>query len=113
MVDLYEIHINLTTRQLTLLYGGNTVAIYPVAIGKPSTPTPTGNFTILNKIVNPGGAFGTRWMAFTHEGHGIHGTNDPSSIGKAVSMGCVRMHNRDIEEIFPLISLGTPVEINY
>jgi hypothetical protein len=108
---MHKIQVDLTTRQLRLLNNGNLVGIYPVAIGKPSTPTPVGQFQILNKAVNPGGPFGTRWMGFTNQGHGIHGNNNPSSIGQAVSNGCVRMYNRDVESIFPLINVGTPVEI--
>ena len=44
--------------------------------------------------------FGTRWMGLSKPHYGIHGTNNPSSIGKAVSLGCIRMYNRDIEIIF-------------
>lgn len=110
---MYKIQINLSTRQLRLINNGSLAGVYSVAIGKPSTPTPFGNFYIINKALNPGGPFGTRWMGFTSRGHGIHGTNNPSSIGKAVSNGCVRMYNKDVESIFPLVNVGTPVEIFY
>ncbi len=103
--------INLAQKTLTLYINNVPFRTYPVAVGKPSTPTPVGNFTILNKAVNPGGAYGTRWMAFTTNGHGIHGTNQPSSIGQATSNGCVRMSNADVEQLFDLVSVGTRVTI--
>lgn len=86
---------------------------YPVAIGKPSTPTPPGNWFITQKVVNPGGPFGARWMRLSIPwgGYGIHGTNNPKSIGKAVSHGCIRMYNKDVIEIYPLTPIGTPVTI--
>ncbi|MGE5421932.1 MAG: L,D-transpeptidase [Ignavibacteriales bacterium] len=86
---------------------------YPVAVGKPSTPTPLGNWSIVQKAMNPGGAFGARWMRLSapQGGYGIHGTNNPKSIGRAVSHGCVRMYNKDVIEIYPLTPIGTPVTI--
>ena len=86
---------------------------YPciMSFGKPSTPTPKGNFTIINKQVNPGGPFGARWLGLSKKGYGIHGTNNPSSIGKAVSNGCIRLHKPNVIELFNLVSIGTPVRI--
>jgi len=107
------ISINLATRQLSFYEGGHLVKKYPVGVGKPSTPTPTGVYHVRNKILNPGGALGTRWMGLSIPGgnYGIHGTNNPSSIGGYVSNGCIRMHNRDVEELFPKVAIGTKVEI--
>ncbi|MCR4419435.1 MAG: LysM peptidoglycan-binding domain-containing protein [Clostridia bacterium] len=109
--DQYSIEIDRGRRILTLFRGGTRVAYFSVAVGKPATPTPLGNFRIRNKAVNPGGPFGTRWLGLTTNGIGIHGTNAPSSIGLAVSNGCIRMYNQDIEYLFPLVSVGTPVRI--
>ena len=81
------------------------------SVGKPSTLTPTGTFTIVNKAVNPGGPFGARWMVLSKPHYGIHGTNKPSSIGKTVSHGCVRMYNKDVIELFNLVPIGTTVKI--
>ncbi len=105
--------INTTTRKLWHYEGNRLLKEYPVAVGKPSTPTPPGNYKIKNKIVNPGGILGTRWMGLNIPGgnYGIHGTNNPSSIGKAVSLGCIRMYNHDVEELFPQVPIGTPVHI--
>lgn len=96
-------------RSLGLFEGGRLIRKYPVAVGKPETPTPLGTFRILEKVMNPGGVLGTRWMAFTYEMHGIHGTNHPELIGQAVSHGCVRMYNENVEELYGMVDIGTPV----
>lgn len=110
-----RIVVDLSTRTLSFFRGQSLVNTYPVAIGKPTTPTPLGSYQVVNKIIHPGGGLGTRWMELnipTDGGpYGIHGTNNPSSIGLAVSNGCIRMYNRDIEAIFPHTPLYTPVEI--
>jgi LysM repeat protein len=107
------ISINLSTRQLSFYEGGRLSNKYPVGVGKPATPTPTGNYHVRNKTLNPGGVLGTRWIGLSIPGgnYGIHGTNNPSSIGGYVSNGCIRMHNRDVEELFPKVAIGTAVEI--
>lgn len=107
----YSVEINLADRTLTLLKNGVAQRVFPVAIGKPATPTPVGNFTILNKVVEPGGILGSRWMGITEDNVGIHGTTIPSSIGQAISNGCIRMYNQDVEQIFPLLNVGDPVRI--
>ncbi|MDF2875362.1 MAG: L,D-transpeptidase catalytic domain [Sporomusa sp.] len=61
-------------RQLTLFDGNSPTRQYPVAIGKPSTPTPLGNYAIATKIINPGGILGTRWMGLNFDAYGVHGT---------------------------------------
>ncbi|MBC7347302.1 MAG: L,D-transpeptidase [Clostridia bacterium] len=109
--DQYSIEVDRGRRILTLFRGGTRVAYFSVAVGKPATPTPLGTFRIRNKAVNPVGPFGTRWLGLTANGIGIHGTNAPSSIGLAVSNGCVRMYNQDVEYIFPLVNVSTPVRI--
>jgi L,D-transpeptidase ErfK/SrfK len=106
----YVIEINRDTRTLTLYRGGAAIRTYPVAVGKRATPTPLGNYSIIEKKMNPGGPFGARWMRF-YAGYGIHGTNNPSSIGKAVSNGCVRMYNSAAMDLYSKVSVGTPVRI--
>jgi LysM repeat protein len=103
--------VNLANRTLTLFQNGAYVSTYPVAIGKPETPSPTGTFPILNKAYWPGGAFGSRWLGLTADGIGVHGTNVPSSIGLAVSNGCIRMYNQDVEAIWELLFVGDIVTI--
>ncbi|MCX7781556.1 MAG: L,D-transpeptidase family protein [Negativicutes bacterium] len=106
-----NILINRSARRLTLFSGNAPVRQYPIAVGKPSTPTPLGNFAIATKIVNPGGVLGTRWMGLSYDSYGIHGTNKPWLIGQMVSNGCIRMHNHNAEDLFNLVVLGTPVYI--
>ncbi|MGE5574161.1 MAG: L,D-transpeptidase family protein [Bacteroidota bacterium] len=101
--------ISVGERALGLYEGDRLVRRYPVAVGKPSTPTPVGTHRILEKVMYPGGGLGTRWMAFTYQMHGIHGTNRPELIGQAVSNGCVRMYNENVEELYDLVDVGTSV----
>lgn len=103
--------ITKSNRQLTLLDGNTTLRQYQVAIGKPHTPTPVGNYAVATKIPNPGGVLGTRWMGLNFDAYGIHGTNAPWLIGKMVSNGCIRMHNHNAEDLFNMVYLGTPVYI--
>lgn len=108
---VYDIIVRLGSKTLELYQDGMLVKTYPVAVGKPSTPTPTGDFTIVNKAVNPGGAFGAKWLGLSIPHYGIHGTNAPTSIGTAASHGCVRMQNPDVEELYSLVDVGTRVQI--
>lgn len=107
----YSIVINVSARRLSLYRNGQVYKSYPIAVGKPSTPTPRGNFKIVNKAYNPGGPFGARWLGLSKKGYGIHGTNNPSSIGKAVSNGCIRLLNPNIIELYNIVPVGTPVKI--
>ncbi len=110
---VYSITINRRLHKL-ILYRGNIVfKSYPVAVGKASTPTPEGTFRIVNRAINPGGPFGARWLGLNapNGDYGIHGTNNPSSIGKDVSNGCIRMFNDQVIELSNLVSIGTVVKI--
>jgi lipoprotein-anchoring transpeptidase ErfK/SrfK len=109
----YSITINLSDRRLYLIQNKEIFKSYPVAIGKPATPTPKGTFQIVNVAVNPGGPFGVRWLGLDapYGDYGIHGTNDPSSIGKAISNGCVRMYNEGILDLVKYVWVGTIVKI--
>ncbi|MHB8131212.1 MAG: L,D-transpeptidase [Mobilitalea sp.] len=109
----YYIATNINNHTLTLYKNGQVYKIYPVAVGKSTTPTPKGTFKIKNKAVNPSGPFGIRWLGLTapNGSYGIHGTNNPSSIGKNVSNGCIRMFNKDVLELFNLVPIGSVVNI--
>ena len=112
-VGTYFIRINLQQRRLFLYQGEQLYGAYPIAIGKSATPSPVGEWRIINKTVRKGGTvFGTRWMGLSIDTYGIHGNNNPASIGRAVSLGCIRMYNQDVELIYPLIPLGTEVKIS-
>jgi len=108
----YRIEVSVTNRWLRLHKDGVLQKQYPIAVGRMLYATPVGNFIIINKAPNPGGPFGTMWMSLSKEHYGIHGTNDPNSIGKAVSRGCIRMYNRDVEELARIIPIGTLVTIH-
>lgn len=107
----YSIQISIGKRRLALFQNGKLARVYPIAVGKMLTNTPAGEFVIVNRELNPGGPFGVMWLSLSKQGYGIHGTNDPSSIGKAVSHGCVRMYNRDVLQLAELVPNGTRVVI--
>lgn len=116
--------ISIPDRQLALIIDGEVVKVYPIAVGKESTPSPEGEFTIITrtedptyyhegKVIPPGknNPLGTRWMGLSLKGYGIHGTNAPKSIGKAASHGCIRMAKKNLEELFTLVKVGDAVTI--
>ena len=116
--------VSLEDRKLALVEDGQVKKVYSVAVGKPSTPSPVGAFTIERRVMNPtyhhgnrtvppgpGNPVGTRWMGLSIRGYGIHGTNEPNSIGKAASHGCIRMGKADLEELYELVSEGDTVEL--
>lgn len=107
----YRIVVHTKLKSLDLFHKGNLYKTYPVAVGKLLTPTPKGTFRIINKALNPGGPYGSRWLGLSKPHIGIHGTNNPASIGKAASKGCIRMYNKDVEEIYNLVPIGTQVKI--
>lgn len=108
----YRIEVSINARWLRLYHNSALQKQYPIAVGRMLTSTPVGNYIIVNKAPNPGGPFGTMWMSLSKQSYGIHGTNDPSSIGKAVSHGCIRMQNKDVEELARIVPNGTPVDIH-
>ncbi|AIQ74810.1 MULTISPECIES: L,D-transpeptidase [Paenibacillus] len=107
----YRIIVDLTQRMLYLLDNDIVIRGFPVGIGKMLTQSPVGEFTIINKQPNPGGPFGAFWMGLSKPHYGIHGTNDPSSIGKEVSHGCIRMYNEDVLTLAAIVPIGTRVTI--
>lgn len=126
--DPYKIVINIAARSLGVYKNNEKIRLYPVGLGKLSTPTPVGYFSVLTKEENPtwvdpgdsrntipsgeGNPLGYRWMQVWGN-YGIHGTNHPESIGGYVSNGCIRMKEADVEEVYDYVSVGTPVEIMY
>ncbi|MDP4163561.1 MAG: L,D-transpeptidase family protein [Bacillota bacterium] len=107
----YVIRVSLRKRTLALFQNGSFLKIYPVGIGKMLTQTPFGEYVIVNREPLPGGPFGVMWLSLSRAGYGIHGTNNPSSIGKAVSHGCIRMYNRDVIQLANIVPNGTKVII--
>lgn len=116
--------VSLADRRLVLEENGRALLAIDVAIGKASTPTPTGTFTVVSRLTDPtwygpkqvvapgpSNPLGNRWLGLSIKGFGIHGTNRPSSIGKAASHGCLRVRKADIERLFDLVRVGDVVEI--
>lgn len=120
----FSIFIDKSQNILILKADDRIVKTYTVATGKDNT-TPVGTFKIAvrlsnptwykkGKVVPPGdpeNVLGKYWLGFNLQGYGIHGTNDESVMGKQVTEGCVRMRNKDVEELFSLIPVGTEVTI--
>jgi len=107
----YRIIVDRSDKRLYLEQDGRIVKSYAVGIGKMLTQTPVGEFRIVNKTPHPGGPFGAYWLGLSKPHYGIHGTNNPASIGHEVSHGCIRMYNPDVVELAKLVPVGTPVLI--
>ncbi len=121
-----SIVIDVAARTLTLLDGGVEVLTTPVAVGTDANPTPTGAFYVVDKLDtgDPGGPYGRFALGVSAHSDvltefsggdgqvGIHGTDDPSSIGSAVSHGCVRVPNDVAQVLAETVNLGTPVLIS-
>jgi len=120
------------SNRLYLYNGTHLVRVFPVATGQAAWPTPLGSFQIVVKQKNPwwfpptqdswaAGAkpvppgpnnpLGTRWMGLSAPGVGIHGTDEPWSIGHSESHGCIRMQVVSAEWLFNRVRIGTPVFI--
>jgi lipoprotein-anchoring transpeptidase ErfK/SrfK len=129
-----QIVLELGRRTISLMEDGKVLRSWPVAIGDPSTPTPTGTYRVTNKVMNPQyastktgkvnptvgaqGPLGDRWLGFLRSGpnqFGIHGT--PSAWAwtvtsrAAVTNGCVRMLTPHVRELFDKVDVGTPVVV--
>ncbi|MDG0790111.1 L,D-transpeptidase [Cohnella ginsengisoli] len=111
-----EIFIDKTRHRLAVVSGGVLLRNYEVGLGAKDTQTPEGSFVITEKVRNPNGsatgAFGSRGMTLSDTLYAIHGTDEPSSVGKDESHGCARMSKEDVEELFDLVQIGTKVTIS-
>jgi lipoprotein-anchoring transpeptidase ErfK/SrfK len=124
------IMISKTTNKLFYYEKGKLIKSFPVATGKKPSYTPEGLFTVHEKIKNrpyykekikggdPKNPLGVRWLGLkvtrygkTSYAYGIHGNNNEKSIGKYVSAGCIRMHNKDVLWLYDQIKTSTPVYI--
>jgi lipoprotein-anchoring transpeptidase ErfK/SrfK len=124
--------ISTEANRLTLFDGTKVVRVFPVATGQAIYPTPHGIFHIVVKWKNPwwypptqdawakglkpvppgpNNPLGTRWMGLSAPGVGIHGTDEPTSIGYSASHGCIRMQVPDAEWLFERVTVGTTVDI--
>jgi hypothetical protein len=118
------ITIDLSARSLTVRHRGKVTGRYRVAIGAPGTPTPVGRYAVTDRLkVKKGSPYGCCILALTGrqpkiaQGWGggnrlaIHGTPTTSSIGRAVSHGCVRASNQAMRRLMAQVRLGTPVRV--
>lgn len=107
------ITIKLASRVLEVYNDGKLYKRYRVAVGKQKSPTPIGEWFVIYKDYSDKDLFGTRWIGLNIPwgSYGIHGTNRPWSIGQFASQGCIRMRNKDVEELFEWVAIGTPVKI--
>lgn len=121
---VFSIVVDKSQNRLFLKVGEEIIKTYIVSTGK-NNSSPVGTFKITNKLMNPtwfkAGAvipasspeniLGTRWLGFDLKGYGIHGTTEPERLGEQVTLGCVRMKNQEVEDIYDLIPEGTEVVI--
>jgi len=119
-----QVVISIPDRKLAVIENGVVLRTFAVAVGASVSPSPTGEFEIVNRLTEPTyyhagvvipagptNPLGPRWVGLNKPGYGIHGTNAPGSIGKAASHGCIRLRNRDIVLMFAMVSVGDTVEI--
>jgi lipoprotein-anchoring transpeptidase ErfK/SrfK len=129
MAQSLALVVDLSERQVFLYEGGVLQTQYPIAIGREGWETPTGEFHVLSMQVDPiwqnpitgeivpsgyGNPLGSRWIGFWLDGThqiGFHGTYQEELIGQAVSHGCIRMRNADVEALYAQVNLGTPVTV--
>jgi lipoprotein-anchoring transpeptidase ErfK/SrfK len=119
-----KILVSIPDRKLALIEDGRVIKVYPIAVGVSSSPTPAGRFRVINRLTDPAyyspglvippgddNPLGPRWIGLNQKSFGIHGTNEPHSIGRRASHGCVRMRNQDVLELFELVRVGDTVEL--
>jgi lipoprotein-anchoring transpeptidase ErfK/SrfK len=119
----FRVRIELRRHRLTASRGLRVVAVTSVAVGDPSTPTPTGGYYITELLKDPGGAYGPYAFGLSVHSNvlrefaggdgilGLHGTDEPDSIGRSVSHGCIRVSNAAITRLAKILPIGTPVQI--
>ncbi len=121
----WSIRVNKTRNDLVLTLNGDFFKRYRVGTGEFSK-TPVGEFRIVERLSqptwwhpdgrtipfgDPENLLGTHWLALDIKGYGIHGTWEPETVGKQSSMGCIRLRNEEVEELYTLVTNGTPVVI--
>ncbi len=119
-----QVLVSLSDRKLAVLEGGKVLRTFPVSVGAAVSPSPSGEFQVVNRLTNPtyyhpgsviapgsDNPIGPRWIGLSQKGFGIHGTNQPHSIGHAASHGCIRLSNHDIVQLFQMVSVGDTVSI--
>ncbi len=120
----FNVFVDKSQDILILKDGNEVIKVYDVSTGA-NNNTPVGTFKIISKLTDPvwfnkgavvppespENVLGSRWLGFNIQGYGIHGTVDPETIGQQVTAGCVRMRNKEVEEIYSILPMGTEVVI--
>lgn len=128
--DSVRVVVDLEARWLLYFLGEEVAAAWPVGVGRAGEETPPGEYTAIEKTERPSwmkvgqepvpfgdprNPLGTRWIGWAREGkkttYGFHGTQEPESIGKAASDGCVRLRNEDVEALFQILPEGAPIRV--
>ena len=129
--DPVSIRVDVSARWIFFMEADEVVAAWQVGVGARGSDTRVGQYTVGKKQTepmwfrpgqppvpygDPKNPLGTRWISWlTPDGResslGFHGTNEPDSMGKAVSEGCVRMRNEQVEELFEIVPVGTPIDV--
>jgi lipoprotein-anchoring transpeptidase ErfK/SrfK len=120
----FSVVVDKSQNVLSLIQSGESIKTYVVSTGTDGG-TPSGTYKIINKLVDPTwyrtgavippdspeNVLGTRWMGFDLKGYGIHGTTEPEKLGEQVTLGCVRMKNNEVEELYDIIPINTEVTV--
>jgi lipoprotein-anchoring transpeptidase ErfK/SrfK len=119
-----RIVVSVPDKRLILVENDRVVKVYRVATGSAATPSPSGSYRVAQRVsdptyyhpgkvitAGPENPLGPRWIGLDTQGYGIHGTNEPNSIGHAASHGCIRMRNVDVKDLFERVQEGDAVEI--
>ena len=120
-----RIVVSIPDRRLAVVENGRVVLKFRVSVGAPASPSPAGEFCVINRVTNPvyyhpgdvipagpDNPVGPRWIGLNIKGYGIHGTNEPRLIGRDVSHGCIRLRNRDVKRLFARVRVGDVVELH-
>ncbi|HEV2297725.1 MAG TPA: L,D-transpeptidase [Candidatus Acidoferrales bacterium] len=116
--------VSIPDRALAVVENGRVVLKFHVSVGAPESPSPAGEYRVINRVANPvyyhpgevipagpDNPVGPRWIGLNIKGYGIHGTNEPRLIGRDVSHGCIRLRNRDVKKLFARVHIGDVVEL--
>ncbi len=116
-----HIIVDVSKKRLFLKEGEKVVFNFPIGIGRFGSPTPLGVFSIISKIDDPQATYvngemygaGCLNLSLWADGrpYAIHGTNEPGSIGRAKSSGCIRLHDDDFKQLFEVAYIGMQVII--
>lgn len=120
-----RIVVSIPDRALAVVENGRVVLKFRVSVGAPESPSPAGEYRVINRVTNPvyyhpgevipagpDNPVGPRWIGLNIKGYGIHGTNEPRLIGRDVSHGCIRLRNRDVKRLFARVRVGDVVELH-